>query len=728
MKKKFLSFLGVLAFVLTAGICFAGCTKAVNIQGTVNLEFEDFDDASYSNSVFCTCAAGPASPETINTETGYKFTYGPEKTKIRSEITVEISIYKIYSANLVISEKDNKPFTKRILPETLDNNYWTIRIVIPYAQTIDYTFKISKPEAQINQVDFNFDSDIDFNDTKTEVRDFLDHSQIFVENADVDSFGRAVAGFVPLVVGESGQKQFNLAGKYINVDMTQEQFTLYLKYDNNGNQIPFAPNTLRFLFDWGDSMIRPDVHVAEFKGESVYAFNFDTNEVMQYRTLSLKQSGLLNLIYLDATINDHDTASVNLFDEHLTEDLIYTFSLVGWKQEVSQEWQQSPLPRKTYGQKIYLKYKFDNIVGLDASITEQELIGLTDFNNIKFQISGMVVKNLQYIESEKAYTFEIDEFDTPETYSKELSTIFNIGVDPRSINIKSDAQNVKDVTFSSLLELWRTGNKVLSELAANDGTSHAWIYSGSNEYNPNIVEFALNDLGRYQSFTLSIVLDGKTYTKEFVYGRDFLIKQQGEGDLLGAYLFEPQTEYVYLPQTNGTEDNLIHYHFSFDINHQNQLVLSIEAATSRTELKVLLTDVTYHTLDIEVGGDVYDQEYFIYDEGNLSLDLHQTDIRADFDLTEMFDNNFEIKIAVYSNDLLLFCNYVYNTNSESISNIEGYYIDGMRGEISSYSSDPDISLRFFTNGVATLYDLDDNQTKINVAITKIVVTINAIND
>ena len=724
MKKKILGFLSLFVFILTCGICLVACGSKLVVEGSINIEFVGFTANDLDGQLYLSCSSGVSNNQIYN-ENGIKFVYGPEKTDSKSDICVEIMLSRVWDINkLNVQEKNGQPFTTQIRDDNDENSSRYFSITIPFAQKIDYSFTLAKPTAEINQVDFVCEDAVSvLNSQNEKIRNFLDHSQVWVENKDFDyTTNTIVGGFMPLVSGQTNEKEFALAGKYINWDLTKESLTLYLKYDNNGNCLPFDTGSLVSVFTLNEHY--PTISVKEFQGTQVYAFEFKTQNLKA--PASLKMGYLDGLNYLSSTINDTGVSNVYLTGDFVYEDVIYKFSRVGWKTDEA-DWQETALPKKEYGKKLSLKYRFEDIELGGYEQDAQTFENITDMANIKFQINGVNAKNLQYNAGEKSYTFDIEEFDTPETYSKDLYSIFTIGVDPFSIKIKANDVNGKDITFSSQFEFFRGNNNFLfSQLQGENGTTHAYAYS-PNKQNSDAMTFTLKEISRYEKFKLNITLDGQNYTKEFVKGIDFLVSEPGDGDFQGAYVFKGQEEYQYLQKTNGDVDQRVYFNTSSNYQgHSLSVYVDDREIQTSTTLQFLITDIEYRKIDLEVNGNMYDGQYYVGYDLNHDFALKSNDISVTFDLKEMYDKtNIKINALIYSNDVLL---ESYNiVNQESSSQFDEYNIQNLYCYVEGYSSNPDLTVRFHTDGALMFIEGDPNTLgwdipQTNALITKIVIT------
>ncbi len=715
MAKKFFSLLGVFALVLLTGICFVGCQKAVSVQGTISISYDGFTTDDFGGDFYIICNSS-VSVNNNSTATGATFTYGPEKTKSKENITVEISLTRKWDINLTVREVNNKPFTTKIKDEQPDGNYRAFVITIPFAEKVDYSFTLSKPNPQINEIELGIENTVDLNTSDQVMRDFLDHIQVWVDNKEQGVGGQPVGGFMPLVGSQDEDRWFGLAGKFINVDMTEESFTLCIKYVNEDRDLPFNKASLLRVFTVENS-IAQSVSLTELQGQRVYALEFSTQNVNESSILQLSQDGLSNLIYISSAVHDDGTGTVYLSDgDATTDNIVFKFERVGWKTQDSQEWQEGSLPQKTYGQKLILKYR---LAGIECASSQTDTLEqIVDFAGIKFSVNGVPVKNIQYDESGKTYTFEIGEYDTPDTYFSGVEmNSFDIDVDRQSIKVLDNVPGMKNVTFSNQFKFYRgDDNIVLTYIIGDDGKTNAKVYTGgAQEVRP--FEFTLNDLGRFESFTIKITVNGQTYTKTFVKGVDFLVASTGEDALVDAYFLGFQG-------TQGDEgtiaDGLITY--SLYINGgSNQLIVKVNAGQAGDSMQVLLEDVQLRNIDVEAHGGIFDanSQPEILDSTRYDGTYETDKIEVDFDLNEMYDEaNCNIQIDIYSNDVLL---YTFSGQGESTSNLSGYemFDASFIWNVHGYSSEPDIQLQFNSNGVLAIRKGD---VEMQVLITKIVVT------
>ncbi len=732
MTKKFLSTISLFVFTLIAGICLVACggPKTVSVKGTVSVQFDDFTSDDVDNYMYFSCTA-PATTNEERSATGSKFTYGPADITNPSDVTLTINLSRKWDTSSInVTEKDNKPFTKKLEDDGV-NSYRYILLTIPYSEDIDYTFVITKPTAQINYVNLDLSSsDASVLDsTDTEIRDLLDHTEVWVENKEYDPNTNVyTAGWAPLVVTQNESHQLGIAGKYIFANLTRDTFTLYLKYDNDGRDLPFN-STIRSVFSL-TNYSSPNISTATLNGQKVYALEYDTEDLDDFDTIYLNKSGLESLQYLSASVTDKNEIVTDM-DAYTNSSFGFKFSLEGWKLDDQVDWQTDGQVRKDYGQKLTLKYKYN---GLDNCPFQQDekILQITDFAKIKFQVNGSPAKNLQYNASDKTYTFEIGEYDTPETYSGEYSNhyTFDISVDPYSITIVDSETNVKDITFTTGLEFFNQNNTLFSRLDDANNLTHAYTYFNNTDPNAtHEVVFFINDISRYESFTLDITLNGTNYTKTFVRGTDFIVKQDGTGAFAGTYLFDsPDTKHYLLgTESLAKNETKIYYFLSENTDTRStpvtSLLLYIDSTetNSRTNMQVLLKDVTYRNIRFEVSGTNYAGSVNAYDVA-WSSDTEYGEKNVTFAINDI--NNLNITAKIYSGDVCII-DGPYNASTISFdltSQIAGYTIGGMTIYY-NYGNNDTVYLKVGNNGYIRA-KADGTDTFVCLLITKIVFTFN----
>ncbi len=727
MAKKFFGVLSLVICIILCGACFSACgKKAVTVQGTINIEYDRFTRDDISGNMYFSFT-GPGYSNFSETDNSITAVFGPEKTKNDDNFVVDIFLDDIYAVDLDVSEKNGKPFniTKRD-NDTSDQHFF---INIPFAESIDYNFVISKPKPRVNQIELALLNDSQVNSTDPRVRDILDHSQIWVENKETNpTNNKLISGFMPIVREQSNTRQFNLAGKYINADMTQETFTLYLKYDNEGKTLPYSKVTMEYALGLANYR-RPIMRVAELDGQKVYAFDYQTEYLGNERTIKMSFDGLE---YVSAQVYDNSgSVIVGTFDDVSYSAVDLYFERIGWQSGANGEWQNTNLPRKNYGQPLTIKYKFTDV---DAGGHEDLIKQVLDFSKIKFQINGKTVATTFETTNDGTgeiltYTIVIGEYDTPETYADEYAERFEIGVDRNTIKEKDNLEGVKEVVYSSELDFWQgNDNLFLSNFIEGGNTKHARVYTvrgGSGTYDP--FGFTVNNIGMFERFTFTITLGEKTYTKEFVLGQDFLQKISGDGQLAGAYLFDIKyaeaESYPILP-TDGVDDGLVYYYIYIN-NDITQLTVRVNYEQAKS-MEVKLSNIEYRTIEFEANGDAYAGGINV--ESDILGEDRTEKVNVDFDLNKMYNpdtSNINIRVAIYSEDVLI-CYLDISGNQPEF--VVGNYIydNTFYFYASSWSSEPDIVLQFSTNGRISIHEHEDDPF-INILITKIVVTFTSAN-
>lgn len=714
MAKKFWGIFSLVICIMLCGLCFSACgQKEVTVQGTINIEFDGFTHDDISGTMYFSFSGPAANNLLLDTENGVKAVFGPEKTKNKDNFVVDIFLTDIYDVDLDVVEKNGKNFNISKRDSNTDDQHFYINI--PYAENIDYNLKISKPKPHINQVYLDISSNL-VNSADEKVKDFLDHSQIWVENKEYNpTTNKYVAGFMPIVSGQDNAKQFNLEDKYINAAMTEETFTLYLKYDNSGRTLPFSV---------GNIFSKPaTVRTATLDGEKVYAFDFQTQDLSKPYIIKINFGS--GLEYLSAPIYDNSgSLDIDMIDgdSYLNGDLHLFFKRVGWKLGSNENW-QTTTPNRVYGQKLTLKYEFENFSADDAQ--SSTLKDIFDFANIKFQINGKTVTTTYEVsEGTHTYTIVIGEYDTPETYAENYALEFEIGIDRNSIKAKA-SQDVREVVYSSNFEFGKgNDNIILSNFNEGGYTNHVNVYTKKNESAYSPFNFTLINLAMYERFTLTITLGAKIYTKEFVLGQDYLTKVSGMGQLAGAYVFESITNEKpqYLRPTGDSTDSSVYYYFKID-NETNTLTLSVDYQQSQ-KVEVKLSGIKYREIAFDANGEMYAGRLAVQED---LLTDKVKEILVEFDLNQMYtpdSPNFNIRATLYSNDVLIgYYDLVSGEIKFEIGDIVEHSIFNFSH--SSSSSTPDIVLKFYTNGRISVKWSNDTWT--NILITKIVVTLGAAN-
>lgn len=577
-------------------------------------------------------------------------------------------------------------------------------ITIPFSQDINYGFTFTAPEPFIDKVGFRID-DASVLEGLTEplLLNILSNTQVWVENA-VTEDENETAGFVDITKDDpdnEGDKIYTLSQHYINADLSEPYFPVYVKFDKNDPARLIYNSSYRDLFCFtSDSHSPTYTEYTQIPGtnEYAYAMYFKTSDIAGLAENEVPVLRL-NWDYFSTHIayredNIYTSFSVTSYkSSYNSVRYDYKFALVSYQIDSQAEVTNIPsmFITKEYGKSYTLKYQFKEVdvqfnhnyeIHADKDTRIQTILNNTDFANIKLTINGERV-NGYFDAATKTYTVTIGATKIPYDYNESTDNYFSLGVDKSSIRIVASNPNAVVMTTSKVFAKYDDDGSyddyfIFSQYETETETTSIWYVEDKTQFT---LTHSIN-LREFPKFKLKVTFNGSVVlnNKEFVPGVDYNVPttdRTGYRNLDGVNLVKSEYKYNFLV---GTQDDMDHdtaSYLFYDFNTCETLYIhgrDISNTTSQTQLKIEIEALEYSKdIAFEVEGELYDGIFTVNGEQKNVLTTNAANELAIRLSLSDYDYSTELVFELYSNGVLIAS---YDTRSMSgTCHIDGYRYD-----------------------------------------------------
>ncbi len=598
---------------------------------------------------------------------GYTINTLKVKAKEGTNIVVQITCNAGYDPNtIVVTEKGGKGFTKAVEYANRDNDNGgdnKLELTLPYSQNIDYDFEITYPTPLYKEIGFSpISADTLTQTENAALKEVVENTQVYVLNEN------GTAEFADLTVVSGGNRKFNLDGKKLKSDLSQEKFEFFVRFDKTNPQRVIYQNYQEIFAITSEDYSSPrtaeteDVVYCQIPGTELYGFkySFDMRHYRDDLKVILNEQAFTRVDYpvdyVKPTINKSITAYT--FRDG-SKYQYYKFNLENCMIDGT-ETDLSGNIQKEYGKEYKLTYKI-NEQDITASISDSEDAAVketennerkaalwrdTDFSKIKFTVNGKVLDT-----SKVKYTAAVGV--NPHRYeitfaATEVSTDFGgtnineleIGVDETSIvskiGVKTNGTTYDDNAY----------------LFSNNGQHSVYsIITGDSV----TVSKGYENIGDLKQFKLKVTLGNQSYQTEVLKSGVDYQKLLTEGNPDGLenlnVLSDQSMNWKYLLGSEGdTTSNYISYELQ---NNSIDIRAFVTGLTELTEIKFEILETEEQTMPVVVEGvELSEPMKLVYN--NTEVPNNEINLSYDYDY-EVIIPNYEDKVTgikLYSNGVV----------------------------------------------------------------------------
>lgn len=604
MKKKIISLFMILTLVVTGAAFLTACgNKERNIEVGVSFKVTDWEKGyDYIENLNMSLDSHSFGGNFTDADTAG---IPPAQTRADNTYVCTVQYKNGYNpASVTVTESSGKVFNKRV-----DGN--CIYIEITPSENGNYEFTLSRPSVIVKKVGFTDISYDLLNSNTPVVKDFLDVAQIYV--------------------GDKFESVRKLIGLSLDVDMSQNVFYVYARFDTDAKRVKFGEDFKRAISVSDNYASSVDYEQIPGTTKYAYAYKFNTFYLQNSSEIKFDEGNIKYLTYRDCRVDTDFTVNA-------AENKVYGVQLKGYKIDDG-EFQGFAAAQftKEYGKAYTLRYKVED-TPLYNNDTKKE--------DIKFTVNGKQVATVYdgdanaYLITIGANTLPVDSY----TSAPDITDRFKIGIDVKTIK----PANGNSLSITSAIA---PANEPY--FIGGDGTKFAEKKSDDESYFMYSLSAPaaarVNYNLSYSAFRIKVTLNGTEYISDkLVAGTDYYVTDEAYADSGYKIYANSESTRTFLLGENTSSAKYIYVDIggAFDVcvNNGNE---------QRTEIKIDVLEAEYRSAKIEFDSSVKGGKLILNNEEVKDNVIVANKIYVMQVGINDINDNLNVKFDLYSSDKLI---------------------------------------------------------------------------